>query len=58
VKGRYAVFPMPLQQDAEAFGAQGILSPGAAIDLVVFVPLSFDVLREQVSLGVSTVAGG
>jgi hypothetical protein len=49
---------MPLQQDAEAFGAQGILSPGAAIDLVVFVPLSFDVLREQVSLGVSTVAGG
>jgi hypothetical protein len=53
-----AVFPMALQQDAEVFGAQNILSSGAATGLVVFVHLSVDVLREQVNLGVSTVAGG
>jgi hypothetical protein len=31
---RHAVFPMPLQQDTEVFGAQGILSSGAATDII------------------------
>ena len=49
-EGRRDVFVMPLQQDAEVFGA--------ATDMVVFVHLSVDVLREQVSMGVSTFVGG
>lgn len=53
---RRAVFAIPLQQDTD--GAQGILSPGTATDLVVLVHLSVDVLRKQVSLSVSTVVGG
>ena len=42
---RRAVFPMPLQQDAEVFGAQGILSSCAAIDVVIFVHLPINILR-------------
>jgi len=32
--------------DTKVFGAQGILSPGAATDVVVFVDLPFDVLKK------------
>jgi hypothetical protein len=39
-----AILPMPLKQDTEVFGAQGLLSSGAATDLVVFVHLSIHVL--------------
>jgi hypothetical protein len=53
-EGRRVVSPILLQQDADVFGAQGILSPGAVTDLAVFVHLSVDV---QVSPGVSMVAG-
>jgi hypothetical protein len=35
-----------LQQDAKVFGAQGILSSGVAIDVVVFMHLLVDVLRK------------
>jgi len=38
---------MPLEQDAKVFGAQGIFSSGAATDLVVFVHLTIDVLKEM-----------
>ena len=40
------VFPMPLQQDAKVFSAQGILSSGVATNVVVFMHLLVDVLRK------------
>jgi len=43
--GSRTVFPIPLQQ---VFGAQGILSSGAATGLVVFMHLPVDVLRKRV----------
>jgi hypothetical protein len=45
-EGRRAVFLMPLQQDAEIFGARGILSSGAATNVVVFIHLPVDILKK------------
>lgn len=48
---------MLLQQNADVFGAQGIISPDAVTDLVVFVHISVAEVWEQVSLSMSMVAG-
>jgi len=46
-EGSRAVFPMPLQQDAEIFSAQRILSSAVATDVVVFVHLPINVLKDM-----------
>ena len=50
-EGRRAVLPIPLQQDAKVFGAQGILSSGKVTDVVVFMHLLVDVLTKSVNIG-------